>query len=309
MAASRIRPGDRLSEAGRLLVRVQFERLMANLPAVREGSDPDAVRRARVAVRRMRTALRLLQAAYDPRCFRQMSRRLRACGEALGAVRDGDVLLSQIRAFVESLPGDARPAFTPLLEHLEQTRSRARRALDRYLDSKQLRRLLDRLREFSTTPGAGAAQPPNADPDHPLIVSHVLPALIWGAFGQVRAYQGRLSGASLADLHRLRIRVKRLRYLLEFFSDVLGEEVAGPIAAARRLQDHLGAISDAAVLRAAVSAWVEANSPDGYAEPLIACLSATDAEIAHLSGSLRAPWQSLTGVRARRALGLASSRL
>jgi CHAD domain-containing protein len=52
---------------------------------------------------------------------------------------------------------------------------------------------------------------------------------------------------SLKQLHRLRIAVKRLRYTLEFFEEVLAPQVGDLIKRLKGLQDHLGDLQDAMV--------------------------------------------------------------
>jgi CHAD domain-containing protein len=54
-------------------------------------------------------------------------------------------------------------------------------------------------------------------------------------------------GLGDAALHRARVDCKRLRYLVEFFADPLGEAASEAIAAIERLQDALGAFNDLGV--------------------------------------------------------------
>ena len=87
----------------------------------------------------------------------------------------------------------------------------------------------------------------DAAPDdlpEPHLVRHILPAEIWNHYGRVRAYETVLAWASVETIHALRIEGKRLRYLLEFFSEVLGPGVAEAIDAMVALQDHAGELHD-----------------------------------------------------------------
>ena len=68
--------------------------------------------------------------------------------------------------------------------------------------------------------------------------------------------------ASIADLHRLRIDIKRLRYVLEFFRDVLGTGVRPVIRALTRAQDHLGGLQDAEVARERIRAFLRTRKKD-----------------------------------------------
>jgi CHAD domain-containing protein len=83
----------------------------------------------------------------------------------------------------------------------------------------------------------------------------------------VRAYflQGRKlaqAAASSSAMHRFRLDTKALRYTLELFRPCYGPGLELRLAAMRRIQDFLGAISDYATARELVSSKL----PEGAAE-------------------------------------------
>ena len=57
-----------------------------------------------------------------------------------------------------------------------------------------------------------------------------------------------LEGATVFELHQMRIAAKRLRYTMEIFEPVLPEETSAALSALKVLQDHLGALHDMDVL-------------------------------------------------------------
>ncbi|MEP6754758.1 MAG: CHAD domain-containing protein [Chthonomonadales bacterium] len=66
---------------------------------------------------------------------------------------------------------------------------------------------------------------------------------------EVLAWEGpALVGATVFELHQMRIAAKRLRYTIEIFAPVLPEESAAAIAVFKVLQDHLGTLHDMDVL-------------------------------------------------------------
>ncbi len=69
-----------------------------------------------------------------------------------------------------------------------------------------------------------------------------LPVLIERYFEDGRALAAR--AASLDDLHRFRLKTKRVRYTLEFFRDWYGPGLVQRLASIRKIQDFLGEISD-----------------------------------------------------------------
>ena len=75
----------------------------------------------------------------------------------------------------------------------------------------------------------------------------------------------RIAHCPVADLHRLRIAVKKLRYAVEFFAGLFQiKDMAVQRARLERLQDILGRINDAATVGPLVAAAVAA-APGGNA--------------------------------------------
>jgi hypothetical protein len=67
--------------------------------------------------------------------------------------------------------------------------------------------------------------------------------------------QAALHADDSSALHRLRIAVKRLRYTLEIFADVLPETCRSFLPQLERLQDELGALHDSDLLIALLQRW------------------------------------------------------
>jgi CHAD domain-containing protein len=61
----------------------------------------------------------------------------------------------------------------------------------------------------------------------------------------LRDGRSAVEGGNQDDLHALRIAIKHLRYNLEFFVPVLGDETREPLALLVLAQDRLGALADA----------------------------------------------------------------
>jgi triphosphatase len=243
-------PGDVMSEAGRKILVFHFARMLNEEPAVREGNNIEAIHDMRVATRRMRSTLNLFRAFYDESLIKSLRRGLRTIARALGAVRDLDVFRLKAEAYAESLTPADRAAFQPLLDNWRQQEDDARIPLIELLNSARYAKFLDRFEAFAVTPGFGVlpitARNREGDPA-PSQVGHIAPQLIYAQYSIVRAYETLLGHASPDTLHHLRIEVKRLRYTLEAFTDVLGEEAKSAIEATKALQDYLGELQDARV--------------------------------------------------------------
>ena len=244
-----LRRDDGALEALRRILRRQWGQMIWNEPGARLGLDAEALHDMRVAVRRMRAALRVFAGAIPSRRRMALARELRWLGDALGAVRDLDVSLLHLRAEAQRLEPALRQATVLYEGALLRRRERARRVMLRALDSARYRRLAEGLRRRLDAPAPARPAPEACEPAPRVAVRAVRKAL-----GKVLK-MGRALPPDAPDeaLHRLRIACKRLRYACEFFGDLLGAPAAEFAARVKEVQDVLGAHQDAVVFGAALS--------------------------------------------------------
>ena len=240
-----MRADEPLAEAGRKILRFHCERMLANEDGTREGKDIEALHHMRVATRRQRAAFRIVAPYFKRKAIRAFQDELRAAAGYLGAVRDLDVLIEATEGYQSALSADAAGSLQPLLDEWREKRNAAREEMLAYLNGDDYQAFKETLRNISLLGrGEGLKDAAPDDSPEPHLVRHILPAEIWGHYGRVRAYDTVLGWASIETIHALRIEGKRLRYLLEFFSEVLGPGVAEAIDAMVALQDHAGELHD-----------------------------------------------------------------
>lgn len=193
-------------------------------PEVRRGEDPEAVHKQRVASRRLRSLLRTARPRLDdPERSEQLRDELRWLGNALGEVRDRDVLISYLESELASL--EEPSAFRGVLKLLDDEREKARDKLVVALDSPRYRRLLDELE----TP--------------PALTNGGLRSAAVKEHKRLRKAVKQLGDEPTdEELHKVRIRAKRARYAAEAVG--AGQRY---IKRAKTLQDVLGEHQDAAV--------------------------------------------------------------
>ena len=253
--------------------------LLANAAGGIAGGDPEFVHQARVAVRRVRSAARLLgKAAGWPA---SLDADLRWIARRLGAVRDWDVLQAQTLPALAA----AAPAAEPLAARAAEARRRDDEALRQALASPRYARLALRLLRWVDSP---------AD-DGPTLAS--------AAAGRLKRLHRRLFGPAaffvalpVSEQHRVRIRAKRLRYALDLFGAALPAKPAKRyVGRLAHLQDELGALNDAVVAaelapRLARAAGVDAQPAlDWLEQQHRQCAVRAEAALADLAGLPR-PW-------------------
>jgi CHAD domain-containing protein len=213
--------------AGKTLEQAVLEHRAAILdhePEVRRGADPEAVHKQRVASRRLRSLLRSTRGRLrDPDRSERLRGELRWLGNALGEVRDRDVLIAHLQEELESL--EEASALRGVLKLLEDERQRAHDKLVVVLDSPRYRRLLDELESPPTLANGGLRAAAGKEHD------------------RLRKSVAKLGDdASDEELHEVRIRAKRARYAAEAVG--AGRRY---VESAKALQDVLGEHQDAAV--------------------------------------------------------------
>ncbi|HSN70865.1 MAG TPA: CHAD domain-containing protein, partial [Steroidobacteraceae bacterium] len=163
---------------------------------------------------------------------------------ALGEVRDLDVYRDRLRGQSGLLDPALQSALGPFEDALEKQHGVARTELARTLASDRYEQLIrDFARWVHRGPSAAAWRRWSS-----LTIRDGAPDYIDAAIRRVRKCGRRIDGDSPpGELHDLRIRVKRLRYLMEIFAPVYGNALAKRSRQVRQLQDTLGAYQDACV--------------------------------------------------------------
>jgi CHAD domain-containing protein len=143
----------------------------------------------------------------------------------------------------------------------------------------------------------------------PTRVRVVMPSAILNRFEQVRAYEPLFAGPAAvpeATLHALRIDCKALRYSLEPVEHLLGPDGAKLVAQLKVLQDLLGDLNDAAVMRARLlEMQLGGLPPEGAAAYKVY----QTAQAAELAARVPDAWRAFTDLENRRRLALAIAEL
>jgi CHAD domain-containing protein len=286
--------GEPIAEGARWVLRRFFDKLLAREDAVRKGEDDEDVHQMRVATRRLRASLQVVEPIYERKLVRRYRRGLGRMAESLGAVRDCDVFLMHVADYRDGLPAEQRDGMQPLLDALTAQHDQAREQLLVDLERRGYRKFKQAFAAFLTAPGAGLA----AQPEHiALRVRDFAGSAIWRRYEQWRAYEAALAQPTDETLHQARIAGKRLRYTLEFFADALGPNVEQVLAPLTALQENMGSLQDSVVARQRIHALGLADHA-----AIQAYLQARDSEHAAQLAELPQRWARVAGTTYRRQL-------
>ena len=217
--------------------------MRANMSGAVHDFHPEFVHELRVATRRARSALRLFKLLFEQEQSTALAEELGWIARLLGAVRDLDVLTARLEAQFE-LTGAAQDFRDAVRKAFHARRTRAVSELVPALTSERFARLLRTLED--TIPSAAPQRADAAVPEKDLPAGQFARRRIDKAFSKLAALVDRPpESLSDAELHRVRILFKRLRYMCEFFRPLLGDDAAGLIGAFVGYQDCLGLHQDA----------------------------------------------------------------
>jgi CHAD domain-containing protein len=231
-----------------------MQRFEAFLPGTRLDIDSEFVHQARVATRRMRSALRLFRGALPEATAKHLERELRWLGQVFGEVRDLDVFLLNLPGFVKAIETKPRKQVNILKRWIDDHRDPFLEDLIEALDSKRLDSFRKRLANFLERPLPKRPRAPLALRP----VQEVAPEIIGAKYDSVIS-RGRktFSKPKLKNFHSLRIQTKKLRYACEFMAPAYGPALTGFIKKTVRIQDCLGELQDTVFTRAFIEVIVD----------------------------------------------------
>jgi inorganic triphosphatase YgiF len=232
------------SEAFSAIFSAALAQAGANARGVARGGDPEYLHQMRVGLRRLRTALLAFRDLVPKKATKPIAGRLRSLIPPLGAARDWDVFCEGLVRIATQEPERA-PAMAPLLARGRAKRGAARRRAREAAGSHKLQAFLLRaLRWVHATPWKGRAA--RIEGALGAFAAQALESLHRKALKRARGIDWQDAKAR----HRLRIRMKRLRYGCDFFAGSFAGAAARPYSKRlAALQDILGDLNDIAVGR------------------------------------------------------------
>jgi inorganic triphosphatase YgiF len=221
----------------------------ANAAGAAIDHGPEFIHQLRVALRRLRSLLRLFAPALPPVFVDEWNDRLGDNASRFGEARDLDVLYEELLAPLEPEGLSDDGSLQRLLEVVREARANARTHTAASLDAAEQGRL---MLQFSLAL--------HRLPSDDLIASADLTTFARLQLNRLRKRARRRFEASAelipVRLHALRIALKQLRYGIEFFAPLFpSKAVARYQAALAQAQTTLGFLNDVDVARGRLEAW------------------------------------------------------
>ncbi|MDP8245302.1 MAG: CHAD domain-containing protein [Candidatus Hinthialibacter antarcticus] len=227
---------DSAPYAARKILAKQFTIVLRHQEAAIHTDDPEALHQVRLAIRRMRTCLRVMKPMLGDDLVGRLMPGMKRTGSILGDVRDLDsfiIWLSRIREFMHF---KVRVAIDAIERESLGVRKQEKQTVIDELESDSYSEWTQALLEFLHSDRFAETTEKTLRDEAPGILTYLL--------SYVSATTKDASSASFKKLHKLRIRCKWLRYFCEFFNDAYGDRLQPVIKEIKVMQSELGIVQD-----------------------------------------------------------------
>jgi len=240
-------------------LRKQLNRLFRQAAGIARNDDIECVHQARVASRRVGTALDVFAVCFPARRVRKWRKQIQRLTEGLGAARDLDVqieLVAQVAADVAESKDGRLPGVERLLLRLRQEREALQPAVVKEVKRMEASRALAKLR-VEVEHRRSSLRRRGASPASEFALQQSA-RQIRKRLGNLLKLQSCLDDPQArSEHHRMRIAAKRLRYTMEICNPACGGGLGDLVKAARRVQTLLGDIHDCDVWTERIASFIE----------------------------------------------------
>jgi CHAD domain-containing protein len=235
-----------------------LDTITRNIPRVLADHDPEFLHGIRIAIRRTRTGLSLVKRVLPDSVTDRFRLEFSRLGALTGPVRDLDVYLLAHEDHLKQLPPFLQPGLQDYFVKLRHKRQAEQEKLACALRAKKTQNIFTAwqctLKQHEHQPADLANLP----------VRELADRVILKRYKQiVRSDRILDSSTPDAQVHRLRIQCKKLRYSIEFFASLYPKQkLRTLVRQLKKLQEHLGRFNDLSVQQEMLRQSLSNLSPD-----------------------------------------------
>ena len=274
-----LRPDMSARETARRIVRRLLVIVRENEPGIIDDTDTEFLHDYRICVRKIRSVLSLINGIYPEETTEELKTAFAQFCEVTNRLRDLDVYLLARQEYAGMLPPALRPALEEMFRDFAKERRRALRKVVAHLRSPAYRAAMEAAERFFSEPSRLLETEVSQSPVGPLVATR-----IYKSYKRIVKIERSL-GADTPDeaVHQVRIQCKKLRYLIEFFNELLpADDTEHVEKQLRRLQNILGLFNDYSVQqRALLDYWERKRKEAGNHKELALSLGGLVALLNH----------------------------
>jgi CHAD domain-containing protein len=240
-------------------IRKQIRQLTGQIEGIRKADDIEHVHRARVASRRLRSALSVFPDCFAEKKVKAWRKAIRELTRGLGDARDKDVQIAFVRDALDQLHDKAwLPGILGLLVYLVRQRDVTQPAVLHALDRLQTGRVLDKMMTKTKQMSKGLEER-GVTVVSEQVLAHAERQILAGVDSLLALESSLADPQDIGQHHALRIAAKRLRYAVEICRPAYSGRMDEILSAIKQAQTLLGAIHDCDVWVAYLDAYLESQ--------------------------------------------------
>ncbi len=267
----RLDPAIALDDAFATILQGCFGHLLQSLPAAEDGRDPEGVHQLRVALRRLRAALDLMHSIGPLSRLEALRTEAKWLAKNLSDARDWDIFQGgTLPTIAKACPQVA--GFDALGETAEKRRAAAYDKVRRVLAEPRASSFLIVLGGWIEARGWRSDVAPDALGQLAEPAVNFARRMLSDQYAKVLKRGRHLKSLDAEERHRLRLAVKKLRYVGEFLLPLYGQRKSTRRFSRKLagLQEELGHYNDIAVTASLLAALGAGNVDSGTAAAAIA---------------------------------------
>ncbi len=237
-----LHPGMRSNEAAKIIFRYLLQIIKINEINIKKDLDTEFIHDFRVAVRRTRSALGQMKSVFSRETTKRFKKDLAFVGKLTNLLRDLDVCLLKEKTYKDALPAILRSDLAPLFEHLTKMRLNALQEVITQLESNRYLHIMEDWETFINESQTYSSSASNAK----IPIFDLARKRIFTQYqGIIKTGSQILENPEEKKIHALRIKCKKLRYMMEFTSSLFPHKKNRKlIKQIKKLQLNLGHFND-----------------------------------------------------------------
>ncbi|WP_449377216.1 CYTH and CHAD domain-containing protein [Bradyrhizobium sp. UFLA05-112] len=229
----RLDPSASLDETFAAILRACLLHLLQSLPAAEDGRDPEGIHQLRVALRRLRSAMHLMQSVLSESKLDLLRAEARWLGQNLSAAREWDVFQNDtLRTVAQGCPSIA--GFDALDQAVEQRRTSSYDKARLVLGDRRAASFVIGLGGWIETRGWRSEVAAERLGQLAELAMNFARRILSAQHAKVLKRGRRFKSLTPDELHCVRLAVKKLRYVADFLLPLYGQRKS-----AKRFSDRL----------------------------------------------------------------------
>jgi len=249
-----LKPALSSFEALRTIMMTLLQTIKLNEDGILKDIDIEFLHDFRVAVRRTRAALSQIKGVFPEDTTEHFKERFSTLGKNTNLLRDLDIYLLDKDRYRAMLPEELTPGLEQMFSMFIKQRKKAHKDIVKFLKSKEYKEITHSWEKFLNEQQDNSSTLNSRVPVH-----NLANRIIKKKYKRIVKDGSHMNEDTPdAEMHKLRIECKKLRYMIEFFSSLYpAEDIKSLVRHLKILQDNLGEFNDLSVQRESLKAFVD----------------------------------------------------